>query len=172
MQSFDYQLTNYLNQKDAIDPTESKYIRSERVLKFWKSDFERTNAIAAGYVYIEFNLGRYDNRSVSIALQLDKAIATSKAVEKEIDWFQLNRLVPRNISCTPDPIFLNAYKSYIHHNAYNSIFQTFDMFPDEFARLCGERYLSSDHMCYFSKLLNTVNSSSITFYGNLTHNIP
>ena len=117
----DYQLTNYLSQKDAIDPTESKYIPSERVLELWKSDFERKNSIAAGYTYIECNFGRYDNRSVSIALQLHEAIATTKAVEKEINWFQLNRLVPRNISCAPDPIVLNAYKSYIHNNAYNSI---------------------------------------------------
>ena len=46
------------------------------------------------------------------------------------------------------------------------------MFPDDLARLCWERYLSSDHMCYFPKLLNTVDSGSVTFYGNLTHNIP
>ena len=51
------------------------------MLEFCKNDFERTNTIAAGYAYIECNLGRYDNRSVSIALQLHKAIATSKAVE-------------------------------------------------------------------------------------------
>ena len=77
----EYQLTNYLNQKDAIDATESMYIPSERALELWKSDFERTNTIAAGYAYIECNLGRYDNRSISIALQLHKAIATSKAAE-------------------------------------------------------------------------------------------
>ena len=46
------------------------------------------------------------------------------------------------------------------------------MFPDKLARLCGERYLSSNHMCSFSKPLNTIDSSSFTFYGNLTHNIP
>ena len=48
------------------------------------------------------------------------------------------------------------------------------MFPDELARLCGEKYLSSDHMFYFSKLFDTVDSSSVRFYGNLTqvHNIP
>ena len=102
---------------------------------------------------------------------IEKKKKTSKAVEKEIDWFQLNRLVPRNISCAPDPIVLNAYKSYINNNAYNSIYQTFDMFPDKLARLCGERYLSSELMYYFSKLLNTFGSSSVTFYGNLTHNI-
>ena len=129
-----YQLTNYLNQKDAIDATESIYIPSERVLELWKSDFERTNTIAAGYAYIECNLGRYDNRSISIALQLHKAIATSKTVEKEIDWFQLNRLVSRNISYVPDPIILNVYKS-AYNKAYNSILQTFDMFPDELAKL-------------------------------------
>ena len=109
--------------------------------------------------------------AASIALQLHKAIVTSKVVKKEIDWFQLNRLVPRNFSCAPDPIVSNAYKSYTHNNAYNSILQTFDMFPDKPARLRGERYLSSDHMCYFS-ILNTVDSGSVTFYGNLTHNIP
>ena len=109
--------------------------------------------------------------AASIALQLHKAIVTSKVVKKEIDWFQLNRLVPRNFSCAPDPIVSNAYKSYTHNNAYNSILQTFDMFPDKLARLCGERYLSSELMYYFSKLLNTFGSSSVTFYGNLTHNI-
>ena len=90
----DYQLTNYLNQKDGIDATESMYIPSERVLELWKSDFERTNTIAAGYAYIECNLGRYDNRSISIALQLHKAIATSKTVEKQID-----RLVSAKQAC-------------------------------------------------------------------------
>ena len=64
----DYQLTNYLNQKDTIFPIESKYILSERVLELWKSNFERTNTIAAGYACIECNLGRYYNRSVSISL--------------------------------------------------------------------------------------------------------
>ena len=141
------------------------------MLELWKSDLKRTNTIAAGKAYIECNLGQYDNRSVSIALQLHKAIAIAKAIEKEIDWFQLNRLVPRNISCAPDPIVLNAYKLYIHNNPNNSILQTFDMFPDELARLCGGRYLSSNHICYFPILLNTANSSSVTFYGNLTHNI-
>ena len=77
--------------------------------------------------------------AVSIALQLHKAIVTSKAVKKEIDWFQLNRPVPRNFSCAPDPIVSNAYKSYIHNNAYNSVLQTFDMFPDKLARLRGKR---------------------------------
>ena len=79
----DYQPTKYSNQKDAIDPLESKYILSGRVLELWKTDFERTNTIAAGYAYIECNLGWYNNRSVSVALQLPKVIATSKAVEKE-----------------------------------------------------------------------------------------
>ena len=46
------------------------------------------------------------------------------------------------------------------------------MFPDELVRFCGERHLSSDHKCYFPKLLNTVDSSSVTFFGNLTQNIP
>ena len=48
------------------------------------------------------------------------------------------------------------------------------MFPNELVRLCGEKYLSSDHMFYFSKLFDTVDSSSVRFYRNLTqaHNIP
>lgn len=99
-------------------------------------------------------------------MQLHKAKEVETCVEKELDWFSTNRLIPKSVKRTPSLVSLNNFKSLIHNRPYNLFVNPYEMFPDELARLCGERYLSGDHMMYVVRKLNEMQDDVLCVYGN------
>ena len=150
----------------CIDPSHASYIPPEISLRRWQDEIEKGNKLATDIFYYESDLGIYNSKSVQTAIQIHKAKAVAVTVEKELDWFTANRLLPKNVKNVPSITLLNNFKSLIHNHPYNLWVLPYNMFPGELARISGDRYLSCDHMLYFTNKLNALNNDTLSIYGN------
>ena len=144
-------------------------IPNEGTLLRWKREIEKANSLAKEEFYVKTEYGLYNIDCVHLSLQIHKTIKVTECVKKELDWLSSHCLIPQSIAVTPKRENIEKIVSLIHDQPYNMLLNDYDMFPDELARLCGDRYLSGDHMLFISKLMNTLQTDFVCLYHNYKH---
>ena len=103
-------LVHYKVLKEFIDTSSSQIIPPEKTLEKWEKDIHSANNLTTDIFYYESNLERYNKKSIETALKIHKTKAVSKTVEKELDWFSRNRLLPKHVTKIPNIINVNHFK--------------------------------------------------------------
>ena len=128
-----------------------------------------------GKFYCEFWLAgeqcRYNLEAILIVQKLHKARELKQAVEKELTYLFSPRMKP--VSTTKEIGYnpLEKFIELIYNTPYLSKLSSFDMLPEEVARLCGLRYLSEEHMSWVIQKLNSMQSDDLCIYGNFVTDI-
>ena len=145
------------------DPCSDDYIPTMSCLLRWQSELQNTS-MAIGKFSCEFWLAgeqcRYDLEAILIAQKLHKAREIKQAVEKELTYLFSPRMKPVSITKDIDYNALEKFIELIHNTPYLSKLSSFDMLPEELARLCGRRYSSDEHMSWVIQKLNSMQSDA------------
>ena len=156
------------------DPCSDDYIPTMSCLLRWQSKLQNAS-LAIGKFYCEFWLAgeqyRYNLEAILIAQKLHKAREIKQAVEKELTYLFSPRMKPLSTTKEIDYNALEKFIELIHNTPYLSKLSSFDMLPEELARLCGRRYLSDEHMSWVIQKLNSMQSDVLCIYGNFVTDI-
>ena len=132
-------------------------------------------SLAIGKFYCEFWLAgeqyRYNLEAILTAQKLHKAREIKQAVQKELTYLFSTSIKPVSITKEIDYNALEKFIELIHNTPYLSKLSSFDMLPEELARLCGRRYLSDEHMSWVIQKLNSMQSDVLCIYGNFVTDI-
>ena len=60
---------------------------------------------------------------------------------------------------------LEKFIELVHNTSYLSKLSSFDILPEELARLCARRYLSDKHMSWVIQKINSMQSNVLCIYG-------
>ena len=101
-------------------------------------------------------------------MQSHKAKEIRRAVIQEIDWLSETCQKPTSVDSVPSVVLLNDFGSKIHNSSYSKVLRGIDMTPEELPQLCGERYLSGDHMRWVVNTLNQQQREMFCAYINST----
>ena len=156
------------------DPCSDDYIPTMSCLLRWQSELQNT-LVAIGKFYCQFWLAgeqcRYDLEAIFIAQKLHKAREIKEAVEKELTYLFSPCLKPVSITKDIDYNALQTFIELIHNTSYLSKLISFDMLPEELARLCGRRYLSDEHVSWVIQNLHSMQSDVLCIFGNFVTDI-
>ena len=108
--------------------------------------------------------------AILIAQKLHKARERKQAVEKELNYLFSPRMKPVSITKEIDYNTLETFIELIHNTSCLSKLSSFDILPEELARLCGRRYLSGKHMSWVIQKLNSMQSNVLCIYQVNTKN--
>ena len=109
--------------------------------------------------------------AILIAQKLHKARERKQAVEKELTYLFSPRMKPVSITKEIDCNTLETFIELIHNTFCLSKLSSFDILPEELARLCGRRYLSDKHVSWVIQKLNSMQSNVLCIYGNFVADI-
>ena len=92
-------------------------------------------------------------------------------VEKELTYLFSPHMKPVSITQDIDSNTLEKFIELIHNTPYLSKLNSFDMFPEELARLCSRRYFSDERMRWIIQKLNSMQSDILCIYENFVTDI-
>lgn len=165
-------LKQYEQRRVTTSPCEHHFIPPQEILLGWKAELDQANrADARCAFYIECEFGLYNVAIINAALQLHKAKEIRRAVTQELDWLSETCRKPISVDSVPSRVLLNNFRSKIHNSPYSRVLGAIGMTPEELAQLCGERYLSGDHMGWIAKTLNQQQNEMFCAYANSTINV-
>lgn len=110
-------------------------------------------------------------KSVSNLLSMHNIMDIKIDVGREIAWFNQTKLKPEKVPVYPDNDCLFEFKRMLWNSPVGLDIPKLSMSPNTLAQLCCKRLLTSDHIIYFSKLLNESQESSHVVYLNYVRDI-
>ena len=149
---------------NRTNPFTMKAIPSVSQLCQWSTDLSKAN-IEAGNHYVEFEYGKLMNDDILHLLSLHRVKDCREAVKKEMAWNNETYLIPRNVEhLSIDSI--RKFQKLIWDTPTKNILPTYDMLPGTLAELCVTRHLSSDHVLWWVKKLNSTSDTHHFIYLN------
>ena len=153
---------------NPIDPLTQRWIPPNDLLRHWQDLIQRRKNVANGHCYIETTTGNYSEGSIQTALRLQTANSIKKQVEKEVDWLSGSYLKPNSVDQHPSMESIQRYKSLIWvDGSYGREIPRLRMEVTTLSWLCGNEYLSSDHMHWLQWKLNSIQQETVVFYLNV-----
>lgn len=89
----------------------------------------------------------------------------------KLKWVKSSIQRPGILTDYPSPESASMFKSLIHTTRYNREIPSYGTDPQELSKVCCNRWLSSDHILWIVKTLNSMQSSTICAYLNFVSNI-
>ena len=152
--------------KKAANPFSSASLLSRSQLTRWSSELSKRGRIAAGFHYVDTELGPIGYTQANQFLSLHTVKDVKAAVEQEIMWFNSPKLAPRSVSVHPSTIAINCFKSLIWNNPNLSTLPEYGVYLGILAQLCCNRFVHSDHVSLIKQMLNKEQSGVKCIYLN------
>ncbi|XP_022808042.1 uncharacterized protein LOC111345054 [Stylophora pistillata] len=93
------------------------------------------------------------------------------AVQAELNWFPQLYLKPVNMEMYPPDNAIKEFQDLLYTRPFDEIHQEYKMTPDEMAKLCGKRWISSDHLMWVAGTINKEQSNTFCWVLNTVNDI-
>ena len=148
----------------SVDPFNVGYLPPLSDLLIWRAHLGSFGQDQKPY--IATNHGNFDLEAVQNAIKLHDAKSIKECVFQETSWFQSPPKRPMSVSEYPTNILLDRYQHLILNTPHNIFVENLSMKPGELAQLAHTRYISSDHVEWFTRKLNSQQNNSLCVYLN------
>lgn len=162
---------------DVANVIEENFVPSEDMIRVWKMQIS-TNAAEItekGFAYVQCSYPSgekvYDQDCLEKITKIHQLQNVKTDVQSELDWFSEDYLIPPCLQNYPTPKSTSIFQSLLYNSTYNREIPGFGMCPDELAKLCCDRWLSSDHMYWFAKKINSLQQPTVCVYLNHVSNV-
>lgn len=159
--------------KDGNTVFTASFIPPLACLSDWKSNLKNSgqNEKAGSVKYIECSFGRcekkwYDMEALNQLSQVYRLKEMGQAVEQEINWFAEPFDTPKSVESHPSEKSVARFQELIYTSPYNQDIKGYDVAPDQLAKLCCTRWLSSDHMYWMAVKINDAQKETFCVYLN------
>lgn len=117
---------------------------------------------------IQFQSGEIlnDEKTMEQLKKINQLKNIKSAVRQEMDWFSDVYEIPASIEKYPPQQFIAKFQSLLYHTPYDMEVPGYAMLPGELSKLCCERWLSSDHVYWFSEQINASQKDILCVYIN------
>ena len=162
---------------DVTNVLEDSFIPPEDMIRVWKTQFSAfvpdVKEKIFTYVKCSFPSGEkiYDHNSLE-KLQTIHTLQNIKSdAKRELDWFSEEYDIPVFLQKRPSQTSIRVFQNLLYESPYNLEVPGYGMVPNELAKLCCERWLTSDHMYWFAQKINSWQRSTVCFYLNHVSNV-
>ena len=145
--------------KEDTDPFTLNSVPPESQLKDWK---EQIVQLRGQTCYAETPSGKFSLRSIQNMLKIHEVKNIQAAVEQEIVWFSQDYAKPQAVAEHPPATVILNFQRMLYSTKYDEAISPHGITPTELSMICGNRWLSDDHMTWLMKELNT--SETDTYY--------
>ena len=138
-----------------------KEIPPMSTLEAWKKELcERKPLPNSNSVcFVESPFGRFYENGIDGTLQILNLLDTKRAVEKELDWFSTTCPRPHSVASHPSAESIQKFKSMLYGKPLDKLITGLQMSPDEIAKLCCDRWISTDQVQWICDKLNALQST-------------
>ena len=147
-----------------FDPFSARYLPPHSDLLIWRSRLRDIDQDVHPFIHSDH--GNFVLDTVEQAIKLHDAKAVRECVSQEIQWFRHPPKRPQSVAIHPSQTSLETFQHLVSDTPLNSFVRNLSMKPGELARLAHNRYLSSDHMQWYTKKLNAQQNQSLCVYLN------
>ena len=162
---------------DVASLHEDSFMPPEDMIRIWKTQLSAfdpdVNEKSFPYVKCSFPSGEkiYDYNSLEKVQTIHRLQNIKSDVKRELDWFSEEYDIPVVLQKRPSQESISAFQKVLYESPYNLEVPGYGMVPDELAKLCCERWLTSDHMYWFSEKINCAQQSTVCCYLNHVSNV-
>lgn len=161
-------VVNQNSLSEVTSPFKVKFMPTKETLLKWKNHLScESNRKCA----IHCPFGVFPAQSIDDMIRLHKAYSIKHEVADELKWFKSSIQRPGMMTDYPSPESVSMFKSLIHTTRYDQEIPGYGMDPQELSKVCCNRWLSSDHILWIVKTLNSMQSSTICVYLNFVSDI-
>ena len=113
----------------------------------------------------------YDHNSLE-KLQTIHTLQNIKSdAKRELDWFSEKYDIPVSLPRCLSQTSIRVFQNLLCDSPYNLEVPGYGMVPNKLAKLCCERWLTSDRMSWFAQKINSSQRSTVCFYLNHVSNV-
>lgn len=149
--------------EDGKDPYSLNSIPPEGQLKEWKEEIMKRNDQAC---YAETPSGKFSLGSIQNMLKIHEIKNMKAAVEREIVWFSQDYAKPRAVTEHPPAKAITNFQQMLYLHKYDESIRPHGITPTELSMICGNRWLSDDHMTWLMKELTDTVTDTYCIYLN------
>ena len=146
---------------NSTDPFALNSIPPESQLKEWKKQMGNSQAC-----YAETASGNFNLSSIQNMLKIHEIKNIKAAVEREVVWFSQDYVKPQTVAEHPPAKVIMNFQKMLYSNKYDEAILPHGITPTELSMICGNRWLSDDHMTWLMKELNHSGSDTYCVYLN------
>ena len=165
--------------KEVTNVFQDSCLPPEDIVRLWKlqlSSTIKTGVITDGFlpfIQCSFPSGDriYDQNSLEEIQRIHRLQNSKVAIAQELDWFAEVNETPVSLQKYPPQNSLRTFQKLLYDTPYNQEVPGYGMYPGELAKLCCQRWLSSDHMHWFTEKINSSQKSSVCVYINHVSNV-
>ena len=152
--------------QQLLDAFKMSYIPPEHQLIQWKEQITRSGSEEQKYWYAETTSGKMDLPTIQTLLRFHSATKIKKAVEQELSWFAGKYAKPQMVVEHPCASTVAKFQELLYTNRNDEMLQHCNMSPNELSRLCLNRWISDDHICWMTNILNRSQTDTYCVYLN------
>lgn len=156
--------TEDLTSLNVVDIFSSTYLPPHSDLLVWRSRLRSIDKDRNAYIASDH--GNFLLDTVDNAIKLHNAKTIRDCVDQETIWFRNPPKRPHSVSEYPKESLLDRFQDLTLNTPSNRFIGNLSMKPGELAGLAHTRYLSSDHVEWFTKKLNIEQKHSLCVYLN------
>ena len=162
---------------DVANVLKDNFVPSEDMIEVWKMQISLNAAEITekcfAYIQCSYPCGEkiYDQNCLEKITKIHQLQNVKSDVQSELDWFSEDYLIPPCLQSYPTPKSASIFQSLLYNSTYNREIPGFGMYPDELAKLCCDRWLSSDHMYWFANKVNSLQQPAVCVYLNHVSNV-
>ena len=146
---------------DGTDPFALNSIPPESQLKEWKTQMGKTLTC-----YAETPSGNFDLSSIQNMIKIHEIKNVKAAVEQEIVWFSQDYTKPQTVAEHPPDTVIMNFQKMLYTYKYDEAIPPHGITPTELSMICGNRWLSDDHMTWIMKELTDSGTDTYCVYLN------
>ena len=148
-----------------------KHIPSKTQLTQWPSELATIRRITNDEYYMECDVGNLMYEDINNLMLLHSSSSIKSFVEQELNWFNSPKLQHYCIKSenTPNQDSISHFKRLLWDFQNNLDVDGMNMSPGHLAKLCCNRWLSSDHILKFAGMLSSPNCQAV--YINYVRNL-
>ena len=138
----------------STDPFGLKNIPPLSLLEKWKNELSFFAKEAKGYYYLELGSQCFTMSNIQDMIKMHHARDLQKAVQVELNWFADPYLKPSNVHMYPAEDSIKTFQELLYTRPFDDLLPGYGITPNELAKLCGARWISSDHLLWMAETLN------------------
>ena len=147
--------------KEDTDPFTLNSIPPESQLKEWKEQIIERKCQTC---YAETPSGKFSLSSIQNMLKIHDI--KKAAVEREIVWFSQDYTKPQAVAEHPSVTVILNFQKMLYSKKYDEAISPHGITPTELSMICGNRWLSDDHMTWLMKELTDSGTDTYCVYLN------
>ena len=164
------QVRCYPNQQEALNPYIVTSLPGKSQLQEWRRAIDKQDTTQ--WKYMETSKGRLDIDCLNQLTRFHTGRNIQAAVEEEIQWFARPFNKPEIAVEHSTASSISSFQNFLYCKRYDEISKPYGLSSDELSKLCTDRWVSSDHVCWLMANLNQIQVITYFVYLNGRNQLP